>query len=267
MTAFWVLMLARKDRNVYADLHKVRGLVPAAATPNVAPATPDVAAPDGVYYLTKEGADAALAALPAEESGWWHVVPMVGMLEADAPTSPPPLRPFMTREGREEPIDEDMAEDSCALIVFARTTLEAASMCMGFNEETDDPEEWARPLTARDVEQVHDWLMHYVSRLETMQRERDAARKALAAAGLPVEGVAEELPQVATLGRRLCPGCGRVWRPRAGACKACRYECQTPPPSVRACLAGKAPPEWADFAGVVRGVAKALGTVAPGRVQ
>lgn len=161
MTAFWVLMQKRQDGKVYADLHKVR--------------VSDGGA-DGAYHLTEEGADAALAALPAEESDWWHVVPMVGELAA-----------------------------------------------------------------------------------ERMRQERDAARKALAAAGLPVEGVAEELPQVATLGRRLCPGCGRVWCPRDGACKACRYECQTRPPTVRACLAGEAPAEWADFAGVVRGVAKALG--------
>lgn len=60
------------------------------------------------------------------------------------------------------------------------------------------------------------------------------------------------------LHRRLCAGCGRVWHARQGGCTACGYESPTPP-RVGDLLAGTVPAAWVDVAGLVRGVARALG--------
>lgn len=62
---------------------------------------------------------------------------------------------------------------------------------------------------------------------------------------------------MSALNRRLCPGCGRVWRSKWGQCRACGFECDRPP-TIRMCLDRIEPVDWEDYAGLVRGVAKAL---------
>lgn len=88
-----------------------------------------------------------------------------------------PLRPFMTREQGGDHLDEDMAEDSCALVVFAHTVVEAASTCPEFHADSHDPDEWARPLTAQDFEQLDNWFMYYLSRVDEAETRASTWRQ------------------------------------------------------------------------------------------
>jgi len=61
MSAFWVVMVKRRDGKLYADLHKTNGQM----------------------YLTREDADKTLSLMEDTERPSWHVVEMVASLPGE----------------------------------------------------------------------------------------------------------------------------------------------------------------------------------------